>query len=219
MTDSPSLRKQRMQTFELTGTTPPFHRLKVLSNRVAIHVALGDRDRARQEAREVLAVLESVQDEPFLASDRIHQGTEIAATLERLGELDLVQRVYDLVAAAVMIRLRQVDDCMRTLPELGLADPESTLVLTGFRKQFLSQQHALLQRVAKVFESRGDAYVRSLLATSHESLIAVCAWCECVRPSEGRWLPIGHFIPREADLKVTHGICPTCAENWYASSA
>lgn len=200
--------------------TPPFHNLHQLPLAVSIHVALGEREAALRYAGEAIEILESVEEESYLASSRIEYGTELANQLESLGELDLAHRVYGLVAAAVMIRLRQVDECMHGLPELGLSDPESTAVLAGFRRQFLKEQGALLQHVAEVLEARGDRYVRLLLASSAPAgHIAICAWCESVRPSEGHWLPIGHFIPRCGSLQVTHGICPSCAENMHVASA
>ena len=115
-----------------SDVTPPFYRLQELPLSVAIRAALGQHAEARAAAEEAIAILESVQNEPFMASDRIQQGHLLARELENLGELDLAHRVYDLVAAAVMIRLKQVDECVRHLPELGLADPQSTEALSGF---------------------------------------------------------------------------------------
>lgn len=195
--------------------TPPHHRLQEKPLTVAVHAALGQLEHARASAHEAIEILESVEDEPFLASDRIHQGNLLATELERLGELDLVHRVYDLVAAAVVIRLRQVDECSRELPQLGLGDEESIDALAEFRRQFVREQSALLERVAQLLESRGGDHIRTLLAASApEGLVAVCAWCERVRPSADRWVPIGHFLPRSGRLKLTHSICPGCAERW-----
>ena len=214
----PEIARRHLSRLRARELTPPFHRLQELPLCVAVSAALGEQGEARRLASEAIAILESIQDEPFLASDRIHRGNLLSHELEKLGAPDLTQRVHDLVAAAVMIRLKQVDTCMAQLPELGLGDPESTDVLTGFRKQFIREQRALLRRVATLLESQGDDHVRALLqAAAPEGLIAVCAWCESVRPSEGRWLPIGHFVPREGQLQVTHSICPTCAERWGAA--
>ena len=206
-----------MERINARPETQPFERLHHRVLGVSIQAALGDLEQAHAQADDAIAILEQVEDDAFLASDRIHQGTLLAEALEKLGTKSRAQRVHDLVAAAVMIRLRQVDQCMRDLPELGLDDPESARVLTSFRKQFIKEQHVLLRRVAALLASQGDDHVLSLLHASPHGMVAVCAWCESVRPSEERWLPIGHFIPRDGRLKVTHGICPTCAENWSAA--
>lgn len=197
--------------------TPPFHRLKELALGACVYAALEENAEARRAAEEALRILESVRQEPGLASGRIHAGSVLATELERLGEFDLAAHVHDLVAAAVLIRLRQVDECTRELPELGLDDDDSTAVLARFRQQFVREQRELLRRVAALLASRGDAYVQSLLERSApDGLVAICAWCESVRPSDGRWLPIGHFIPREGSFDVTHAICPGCAARMEA---
>lgn len=192
--------------------TPPFHRLKELALAVGVHAALAEVPEAQAAAAEALGILESVREQSGLASGRIHEGSILALELEGMGEFDLAAQVYDLVAEAVLIRLRQVDECTRELPELGLDDEESIAVLARFRQQFVREQRQLLRRVAELLASRGDAYVHGLLERSApDGLVAICAWCESVRPSDGRWLPIGHYIPREGSFDVTHAICPTCA--------
>ena len=62
---------------------------------------------------------------------------------------------------------------------------------------------------------------RSSSQGSDEELpfIPVCAWCESVRTSEGTWLPIGHYIPRDGPFELTHGICPPCAGDLQSADA
>jgi len=216
----PLLAHRLLEPLLARGPTAPFHHLQVLVLAAGIATALERSEEALGFADEAISILEAAQAEPFLASDRIYQGMLLVPMLERLGVWDRVRRVHDLVAAAVMIRLGQLDGCMRTLPELGLSDPESTEVLAAFRKQFLGEQQELLKHVAELFNARGKEAVLALLAAPEASpLIAVCAWCESVRQHDERWLPVGHFIPRAADLKVTHGICPSCAAHLAAESA
>ncbi len=200
--------------------TPPFHRLKELALTVSVHAALGERDEARPLAREALDILRFVKDEEGLASGRIHEGAVLARELERLNEWGLAASAYDLVAAAVLIRLRQVDACTRELPELGLDDAESSAVLGRFRHQFVREQQVLLRRVAAVYEARGDEFIQSLIGRgAAEGFVSICAWCESVRPEDGRWLPLGHFIPRDGTFDVTHAICPPCADAMQKTSA
>lgn len=192
--------------------SPPFSRLHELVLGVEVYQALGDGARARALADDALGLLASVQDEAFQAADFVYQGGRLTRALEAMGEVGLAARAYDLLAAAVLINLRQVDACMRELPELGLGDAASRAVLTGFRKQFLHEQHNLLERVARLLAPpRADAARYLLTGNAPEGWIAICAWCECVRTPDGAWLPIGHFIARHGALNVTHGICPACA--------
>lgn len=38
----------------------------------------------------------------------------------------------------------------------------------------------------------------------------VCAWCQRVRTSQGRWERVDPAEPRQSD--ASHGICPDCLE-------
>jgi hypothetical protein len=47
-------------------------------------------------------------------------------------------------------------------------------------------------------------------------LITICAWCNKIRDTEGRWqqqLVTAFQADREATL--SHGICPECADKSY----
>ncbi len=40
----------------------------------------------------------------------------------------------------------------------------------------------------------------------------VCAYCGAERDTQNRWLPGTTPPTPSADLKLTHGVCPTCLE-------
>jgi len=46
-------------------------------------------------------------------------------------------------------------------------------------------------------------------------LTTVCAWCNKVLDSEGFWRRAKTDIRADRDAKVSHGICPECAEKSY----
>lgn len=191
---------------------PAFAPLHGLVLEVEVHAALGEREEALRQGRRALDLLSAMDRASFLAADYVHQGDQLARALERLGAVDLGQRAYDLMAVAVLLTLQQADDCLRALPELGLADGECHGALARFRKQFLREQRALLARVAALLSRRSDYRIRALLEhPDREGLLPICAWCESVRTTAGAWLPLGHFIPRDGTFEVTHGICPRCA--------
>lgn len=193
--------------------TPAFAPLHQLVLAVEVHARLGQREAAVEQARRALDLLATVERDPFLAADYVHQGDLLARALERLGEGEPARRAYDLMAVAVLLNLRQVDDCIRALPELGMADAASHAALALFRKQFLKDQRRLLGRVAALLARRPDYPVNDLLSLPNRTgFVPVCAWCESVRTSEGVWLPIGHYVPREGSFRLTHGICPPCVE-------
>ncbi len=195
------------------GTTvPAFAPLHGFVLEVEVHVALRRRPAALEAAGRALDVLASIDRAPYLAAGVVHQGNLLAQALEACGEDALARRAYDLMAAAVLVNLRQVEACVRLLPELGLADDESRATLGRFRKQFLREQRTLLGRVAALL-SRGPGFEARALLTlpGREAFVPVCAWCESVRSASGAWLPLGHYVPREGPFELTHGICPGCA--------
>ena len=216
----PEIAGRLLERGRTQGLTPPQRRLGELPLEVAVHAALGKRTEALDAAGEALALMEAVPDRPFAAADCIQEARRLTRELEQLQAWDLVHRMHDLVAAAVLVRLAQVEACVATLPELGLDDALSHEVLAGYRRHFLGEQRELLRRVARLLEAPGAQPPPQLLAGhGAEGLIAVCAWCESVRSPQGTWLPLGHFVPREGSRRVTHGICPGCARRSTALSA
>ena len=45
-----------------------------------------------------------------------------------------------------------------------------------------------------------------------ESLIPLCSWCRKVQCDDDSWQTVETYIERNSTSRVTHGICPKCAE-------
>ena len=45
-----------------------------------------------------------------------------------------------------------------------------------------------------------------------ESLIPLCSWCRKIRCDDDSWQTVETYIARNSPSRVTHGICPACAE-------
>ena len=179
-------------------------------------LALGRRDEAAAHAAKAFARLEAIQDEPEQCGNRIQHGHWLAEFYETaMRSPERAHRAHDLLAAAIVLRMAQLESVVARVPEFGLT--EEPRELAEYRKAFLKEQTELLGRVAKLIES-DSALRRGLSRDLPEGYIAVCAWCERVRPEEGTWLPIGHYVPRHVGLRLTHGICPPCANNLAAPS-
>jgi len=43
-------------------------------------------------------------------------------------------------------------------------------------------------------------------------LIPICAWCKKVRDDEDYWVSVEHYLKQQQNAKITHGVCPECAE-------
>jgi hypothetical protein len=59
--------------------------------------------------------------------------------------------------------------------------------------------------------------VRSEFSTpkSLRRLITVCAWCKGIQNAEGFWRHAENAPQPDSGSKVSHGICPECAERSY----
>ena len=205
------------------GLTPPYRRLGQLPLEVKAARLLGDADDALRLGQETLEILEATRGQPLLRAEAIHEGNHVARQLEALDDeraVPLIRSIDEIVAAAVLLRLHDVEDSSRRLVELGLDTAASRRVLARFRKRFVEEQRELLRRVARLLDEDTSRAARGLLTRQRgDDHVAICAWCECVRDATGEWLPIGHFVPREGSLRVTHGICPTCAAHEVRASA
>ena len=111
----PTRALEAIERLESSDVTPQFHRLKELTFRASAYNALQDPAQASDVALEAMALLESVQHDPFLASDRVHHGARLAQEMEALVKLDEAQRIYDLTAAAIMVRMGQLYECIQQL--------------------------------------------------------------------------------------------------------
>lgn len=156
--------------------------------------------------------LQGMLSEPVHAARTLEHGTTLGDVFTRLGLADDAHRAYDIAATATMERIRQLDDCMRELPELAGAEDQEYAWLRDLRIQFQSQQQELLAHVADQLERArllGDSPIHDHSA-GHD-LVRLCAWCGRVGTPAGQWLPVAHYVPDREDLRVTHTICDRCA--------
>jgi len=45
-----------------------------------------------------------------------------------------------------------------------------------------------------------------------KEFLPMCAWCRKVRDDESFWHHLEHYLASHADIQVSHGVCPDCAE-------
>ena len=183
--------------------------------RVEAHAAAGDLVAARAQADAAIAVLASAPDAAL--SDVIHYGGQLADVLATtLDDMEAARRVYDIVATATFHRIRQVDACAEHLPELGLRGTRDA-DLVRYRKAFVLRQHELTKRVGALLRGSDARTLRELLDLAEDrEFIPICAWCESVRTEDGRWIGIGHLVPRAEPFAITHALCPSCRTTAFA---
>jgi hypothetical protein len=46
-------------------------------------------------------------------------------------------------------------------------------------------------------------------------ILPVCMGCGQIRNSKGQWQKLTAYLKEQADVDVSHGLCPTCLERLY----
>lgn len=46
-------------------------------------------------------------------------------------------------------------------------------------------------------------------------LLPVCGWCHRIRDEKGSWSDLSTYVTERTEAKVTHGICPDCADRHF----
>ncbi len=134
---------------------------------------------------------------------------DLANALRDAGDDESARRCFDHAAVCAIERMRQTEVAIRVLPELGDVAAHDQAILARTRLRFASEHRELLRSLADLFE-RAAATGRSVFAAFQTGEFArVCAWCARVQ-IDGEWVPIGHYLPLDGALPLTHGMCPDC---------
>lgn len=59
------------------------------------------------------------------------------------------------------------------------------------------------------------AELQETLAKLLSGFVPICMYCKSVRDNEENWNSVEHYLAKRADLKFSHGICPTCLQQHY----
>ena len=109
-------------------------------------------------------------------------------------------------------RVRRKDGSWRILQVIG-----STYVSTSGHKRFVINLHDTTNREAALEREReqlqtslGDALAKVL-----SGQVTICIHCKNIRESARRWVAVEEFVDRRTDVRLSHGICPTCARSHY----
>lgn len=168
-------------------------------------------DEARDVARRMLDVVETRGEEFGTGSALLWASRAVEVATVRAPDPALARRAFDAAGRTILRRIAEVDRVMRLLPELSTSEPDDRAFLIASRARFQHDQARLLDGVADFLRTHLDA-VGDLLPRPDASdpFLSVCAWCRRVALPDGTWLPVGHYLPRQGPLRLTHGICPEC---------
>ncbi len=168
-------------------------------------------DEARDTTRRMLDVVETRGEEFGTGSALLWASRAIEVATVHAPDPALARRAFDAAGRTILRRIEEVDRVMRLLPELSTSEPEDRAFLIASRARFQQEQTRLLDGIAEFFRAHLDA-VADLLPRFDvsEAFVSVCAWCRRVALPNGTWLPVGHYLPLQGPLRLTHGICPDC---------
>ena len=78
-------------------------------------------------------------------------------------------------------------------------------------EQLWMQTHVLARQRAILLKGLRE---QSKNARVMGGLIPICAHCKKIRNDQGYWNQVEAFLHENTEAKLTHGICPICAEKW-----
>ncbi len=144
------------------------------------------------------------------AAWRLRAAVNLGARLVAVDGAEEARRIaWDVAGHAILTRVSQIEQCVRTLPELTDVGAEVFARLAAYRTRFRDRHEQVLREVAAA-RPWPPVDARSSL---RPGLTVVCAWCARVRAEDGAWLPIRQFVPAgREDFKLSHGICTACWE-------
>lgn len=195
--------------------TPTVERVEEVVLRARVAVASAPPGPARREAELALAMLALRGPGAASPGVRVRAATELAPSLRTRPDFaDLVVRVYDVAAGAVVERLAELETFVRDTPEVGRPTPSDLRLLDAMRVRFLAE-HAELGRALVRLHAAAGPDATDALARLHDvgtGFVCVCAWCQRVRTRDGGWLPVQQFLPLapRGPFEVTHGMCDAC---------
>lgn len=144
---------------------------------------------------------------------RLRSAEHLAQLMEGPGgDGDVSLLAYREAADAAFDRLYELESCLADLPALVEPEPEDREALTSYRVRFVRRHRVVLDHLReRMAVARVEGRLPAWATAAAGNMTAVCAWCRSVRTAEGRWLPLGHFVPSTGPhLTVTHGICEDC---------
>ncbi len=88
-------------------------------------------------------------------------------------------------------------------------------------KQELTLAQEEIER-RKIAEKERDQVIERLKKTLSEvktlqGLLPICAHCKKIRDDKGYWNQLEAYIEAHSDVRLSHGICPDCAEKYYGT--
>lgn len=60
-----------------------------------------------------------------------------------------------------------------------------------------------------------EDHLAELLTKVLSGFIPICSACKKIRTKDDRWQPVEEYITTRSNALFSHGMCPTCTEEWF----
>ncbi len=116
----------------------------------------------------------------------------------------------EFAADALLRRVEETERLALARPSMFESEDPDAL---EFRQRFAEDYFDLVEPLQTAITERSRHW--STLFDLHGQL-QVCAWCLRARGEHGSWIPVGHLMPANERVSVSHGICERCASDQLA---
>ena len=85
------------------------------------------------------------------------------------------------------------------------------ILALGVFGHLVATRWARLEKEVEQLRLAREQALTSTLAT----FVNMCMHCKCIRRSDDQWERLEAYLSRQASVRVSHGLCPTCYEKHY----
>jgi DNA-binding response OmpR family regulator len=98
----------------------------------------------------------------------------------------------------------------------GLAAGANDYIAKPFDPSELEARVRVGERMVKLQRSLATRVAELEVALAHvqrlQGLLPICSYCKKVRNETNYWEQVDSYLASHSDIKLTHGICPTCMD-------
>ena len=121
---------------------------------------------------------------------------------------DRLSRVHDPL-------LRQTAFSIEQMAPGGIDRPDAGVVRAPDFEHAKRRLLTILGRPAQ--GTKEDPKRKAVEVHTLRGMLPVCAWCKKVRTDSGLWTEAARYLESHPDVRITHGLCPSCLEAQLAA--
>ena len=124
------------------------------------------------------------------------------------------KRLRVLEPPAYFGELALIDDLVRSATVVAMGDTQTLCLDRLNLDREIERSPLIAKKLLKMLNRRLLALEKTLVNATG-GVVPICATCKRIINEKGAWLTIEQYIMDYTELKLSHGICPECAEKIY----